>query len=745
MILEPTEPIHAVHMGGNVGTNREENNTLPADYFEYLRDMNVNWVGISVALHYKDSMDSTVERVYSGVITKTFTDDFLRKMIRSFHQNGICVYLTLAFESNEAEEAEHPLYRKHLGIPVRDDGRIQPEFWPWAIDHPDHDRFVAEFWQTYTDQAVHFGQLAEEEGVGLYSLGTETEGLFRTRPSEEWPNDFRDELRTMVAYVRDAFNGPLTYDMWNIVYTEPQLGLRPGSEHMWEDAGLDVIGFSAYFPLADCPSTTAIPVEILEERWEKIFQDYLLPLHEANPGRPILFTEYGYTDSLASVVHGAANSFTEHILVDRDGNGYDDGEEMQANIHQALFNVMDSHPGVLDGVFTWDMWMAGHNLWASEIDPWRTTSIRGRLAEDVFRQYYGASPRTILPTPIPPSSFVFPQPLGETCDIYNDGFSIEGEGWFTHTWNSDANINSSKVVHSGGRAIELFLQPGGGMDLRVSETDSAPFNWLILYIASRETDFQQIGITLGYNDQNLSPLLDITEYIEGGELEPYKWHQVAIPLSKINPGGGSFDTIKFVKMKGSGESTVYIDDIFFVDKEVSAPVDTVYIPTPTPTLSPEQEKARSHFIYEDAAEQGWDIHVNSGEGEIDLSSQSVVHNGQFAIEANLDTWASFTLWTETLDTSQFLYLEFYLNGGPQGGQVINVLTIGEEDVLTNLATSEYTGAAILLPGEWVMVRIPVEDLNPGNNPVNSLVIENHSDNPAGTFFVDDIRLVAVSP
>ena len=54
------------------------------DYFEYLRDMNVNWVGISVALHYDDSMDSTVERVYSGVITKTFTDDFLRKMIQTF-------------------------------------------------------------------------------------------------------------------------------------------------------------------------------------------------------------------------------------------------------------------------------------------------------------------------------------------------------------------------------------------------------------------------------------------------------------------------------------------------------------------------------------------------------------------------------------------------------------------------------------------------------------------------------------
>ena len=536
-ILEPTEVIHAVHMGGNWGPNREENNTLPAEYFEYLRDMNVNWVGISVALHYEDSMDSTVERVYSGVITPTFTDEFLREMIRTFHQNGICVFLTLAFEANEAEQAAHPLYRSYLGepTPMRDDERIQPEFWPWALDHPDHERFVAEFWLTYTDQAVHFGQLAEEEGVGLYSLGTETEGLFRTRPSDKWPNDFREELTAMATAVRAVFSGPLTYDMWNIVYTEPELGLRPGSEHLWEDVGLDVIGFSAYFPLAGCPPTTAFPVEYLEARWEKIFQDYLIPLRAANPDRPILFTEYGYTDSPASVVHGAANEFVERIPVDRDGSGFDDGEEIQANINQALFNVMDRHPGVVKGAFLWGLTMASNEQWALERDQVRSISIRAKLAEDVVRQYYGASPRATLPTPIPPSSNVLPQPLGETCDIYNDQFPIEGQGWNAWSWNSDVNISSSKVVHSGERAIELVLRPGGGMGLSLSELDISLFNWLVFYIASHETIGQQIGITLGYSDQDLSPLLDITNYTEGGQLEPGQWHQIAIPASEINP------------------------------------------------------------------------------------------------------------------------------------------------------------------------------------------------------------------
>jgi hypothetical protein len=169
----------------------------------------------------------------------------------------------------------------------------------------------------------------------------------------------------------------------------------------------------------------------------------------------------------------------------------------------------------------------------------------------------------------------------------------------------------------------------------------------------------------------------------------------------------------------------------------------INISTPTPTLSPEQEI--SLFVYDDAAEPGWDIHVNFGEGEIDLSSKSAVHNGQFAIEAKMDPWGSFAMWTKPLDTSQFLYLEFYINGGSQGGQMINVLTFGEGVVLTNLATSIYTGARILPPEEWLMVRIPVEDLNPNNDPVTGFVIENHSDDPAATFYVDDIRFVAAGP
>ena len=190
-------------MGGNWGCI-ECMERLPDDYFEWLKSMNVNWVGISVALHYSNAMDSTVERKYSGVQIPTFTDEFLVKMVRKFHSCGFYVYITLAFEALEASTSEYPIERWQLGdprYPILENPAIDENFWPWCPDHPLHQIFISEFWRTYTEQAVHFAKISQSENVEMFSLGTETERLFRTRSGEGWPNDFGDELKAMVRSV----------------------------------------------------------------------------------------------------------------------------------------------------------------------------------------------------------------------------------------------------------------------------------------------------------------------------------------------------------------------------------------------------------------------------------------------------------------------------------------------------------------------------------------------------------------
>ena len=391
-------PLRAVHAGGNWWTTRmpvvsaweagdRSGPLVPSDYIEFLKRTNVNWVGLSVALHYDDSMDSTVERVYSAnAEIPTFSDDALRQFIREFKDHGIDVYLTLAFEALEAENAEHPVRRWQLGDPEIS-GQIAPENWPWTPDHPDHQRFVAEFWDTYTRQAVHFARIAENEGVRMFSLGTETDRLFRTRSGGRWPNHFGQELRAMVESVRQVYNGLLTYDMHYDALVSADF-FEPGSTHLWQDLDLDVVGISAWFPVADLPPSTVSSVQDLQARYEKIFKDYLIPLSENNPDRPVAFLEYGAVDAVEAPANPGAVDFRQLVFTDADGNGVDDGQETQANMFQALLNTMAKYPGVLDGIFWWGNVIASDADWAAGPGAVRDHSFRGRLSEEEVQSTY---------------------------------------------------------------------------------------------------------------------------------------------------------------------------------------------------------------------------------------------------------------------------------------------------------------------------------------------------------------------
>ena len=404
-------PLRAIHASGNWGTNwipvRDWNANgrnqplIPPDHIAFLESLNVNWVGLSVALHYDDSTDSTVERVYSDdVKVPTFADDVLIQFIREFKDRGIDVYLTLAFEASEAEASARPVHRWQLGDPGHpetgvppDDpavvGHILPSNWPWRPDHPDHQRFVAEFWKTYTEQAVHFARIAEAEGVGLFSLGTEVERLFRTRSGGYFTNHFGEELETLVSRVREVYSGMLTYDMHYSALTSAHF-FGSGSEHLWDDLDLDVVGVSAWFPLAESEPSRVLSVEELQERYENIFQEYLIPLAKRNSDRPVVFLEYGATDNVGTPASPAGHSthFGPFEFSDKDGNGLDDGQETQANVYQALLNTIAKYPGVLEGIFWWDNWISSDAEWAAFPGSQRGFPIRDKLSGDVVRSTY---------------------------------------------------------------------------------------------------------------------------------------------------------------------------------------------------------------------------------------------------------------------------------------------------------------------------------------------------------------------
>ncbi len=409
-------PMRAIAISGYWGTNREvvqpwedggrQGPVLPGEFINWLRGMHVNWVLISVALHYEDSMDSSVSReIDRSRNVPTWRDESLRQVIREFREHGFDVYMTLAFEAHEAEVSARPLHRGQLGDPAPphtggvppgewSTGPIKPENWPWRTTHPDHERFTVEFWETYTRQAEHFASLAEDAGVALFSLGTETDALFRTRPDPGYMiNDFGAELRSMVARVRAVYSGRLTYNMhYSTVMYADHYGRGSGAGHLWEDLDLDVVGISGWFPLTESAPTTVLSVPELQASYEAIFQGYLVPLANRNPGRAIVFTEYGSMDVVEAPADPSSGERHSEIktLVDRNRNGLDDGEEAQANIFEAFFQTSTRYPGLVNGAFLWDNWIATDAMWA---DYWlgrRSFAARGKLAEGVVRDAYAS-------------------------------------------------------------------------------------------------------------------------------------------------------------------------------------------------------------------------------------------------------------------------------------------------------------------------------------------------------------------
>ena len=414
-------PMRAVAVGGFWGGNRRvgqawENEgrqgpLIPLEFIAWLRSMHVNWVMVSVALHYDDSMDSTVSlETGRDRQVPTWEDDTLRQVLREFRERGFNVYMTLAFEAHEAERSSRPVQRWQLGdpapphtggVPPGEGPAMAPENWPWRPDHPDHERFVAEFWETYTEHAEHFAALAEDEGVALFSLGTETDRLFRSRPDHHDPgrpasgymtNDFGDELRSMVDRVRAVYSGRLTYDMHasTLMYADFH-GRGSGAGHLWEDLDLDIVGISAWFRLAAAPPATVMSVPELQASYESVFRDLLRPLADRNPGRAIVFLEYGAMDLVEAPANpgSSARQGESKTFVDMNRNGLDDGEETQANILDAFFRTGDRQPGLVNGVFLWDNWIGTDAMYAER---WRDRlffTVRGKLAEAVVRDVYG--------------------------------------------------------------------------------------------------------------------------------------------------------------------------------------------------------------------------------------------------------------------------------------------------------------------------------------------------------------------
>ena len=187
------------------------------------------------------------------------------------------------------------------------------------------------FYSAYRDFLRPYLELARDERIALFCLGTELGGT--TDNEKLW--------RRLIADARKTYSGQLTYAAhWNE---------EPWRIRFWD--ALDVIGVQGYFPLIDFEDRPATG-EQLRAGWRP-WMAKLRALSERE-NRPVLFTELGYQPRVGTAhrpwVWNMPTPFSA---------------EAQVNAFDAFFAAADGQE-----------WLQGAHIWK-----WFSYERRGRRSD----------------------------------------------------------------------------------------------------------------------------------------------------------------------------------------------------------------------------------------------------------------------------------------------------------------------------------------------------------------------------
>ncbi|MFH1784647.1 MAG: hypothetical protein ABH868_07165 [bacterium] len=288
---------------------------------EKLVTTNAKWVGLHTTW-YQEHYTST--EIYRG--GKSPTDESLIHAIEKIHELGLNVML-----------------KPHLDLINSEGGE-----WRGSIEFETEEEWQAWF-ESYTNFAVHYAKLAQENNVELYCIGTELSATTIVKP---------DMWRGVIKAVREVYKGPLTYaSNWDGEYLDISF---------WSD--LDYAGIDPYFPLSEAMQPS---LEEIKEGWKSWFAQ--IEQWQKKMNQPVIFTEIGYASST-----GAAKEPWEHMP-----GKYAD-TKLQEACYEALYQTFWDEPWFA-GLYWW-MWGGSVKIGGENH---RGFSPQNKPAEETIRTWYG--------------------------------------------------------------------------------------------------------------------------------------------------------------------------------------------------------------------------------------------------------------------------------------------------------------------------------------------------------------------
>jgi len=146
-------------------------------------------------------------------------------------------------------------------------------------------------------------------------------------------------------------------------------------------------------------------------------------------------------------------------------------------------------------------------------------------------------------------------------------------------------------------------------------------------------------------------------------------------------------------------------------------------------------RAQDLSIYTDSLQNGWQ---NWSWATTNFSNTSPVHAGSDSIAVTAGAWAAMYLHAPSaVDTSAYSSLSFWINGGPAGGQLLQVAA-------TLAGTGQASYSLSPLTTGWQQITIPLSTLGAANaTNMDGFWISDRSGTSQPTFYVDDVSLLSL--
>ena len=294
--------------------------------------------------------------------------------------SGVSLTFELDFEENRRAVRRAVEQAKREGLRVM----LVPHLWVetggWrALIDPGSDAAWSRWEQSYRRFLFAWAALAEETGVDLLSVGVELRSWVTTTRAPTFISLIRD--------VRKIYSGPLTYAAnWDDLNTTIIFG------------ELDVIGINAFFPLAEKEGASFSELHAGGRRVKQQLEGLTRAW-----GRPLLFTEFGYTTRDNPAIKPW--EWPDHMSQVRVN------QQAQAEAYAALLGPMTDLKN-----------FAGFFVWRVYADPYDTSqeaewgfSPKGKLAELVLRDAFRAHWAVDGPRPL---AFELDYPKSRGIGVY---------------------------------------------------------------------------------------------------------------------------------------------------------------------------------------------------------------------------------------------------------------------------------------------------------------------------------------